>query len=212
MQERGLRVLTGSKDATVRVTAVRPTGEFTAVREFAECHSNVVKCVRWRDDAVSASAGNDGNVCVLDHRAAGPGGATLIEDAHPFAVNVVEWHPGDAHLLLSASFSDEVLLHDLRRPAAPLHRFTGHIHAGKSKKIYHPVFIDGGRAIATSGEKSERLSLYCTRTGSTISRGHLGFDALSLYECGETDNILVAATTSAIQLYAPTWTGGGAAG
>ena len=41
-------------------------------------------------------------------------------------------------------------------------------------RIYHPVFVDGGRALLCTGD-SERLSLYCTATGSTLSRGALGY-------------------------------------
>ena len=56
-----------------------------------------------------------------------PAGASLaIEGAHATAVNCLRWSPASEHQVLSASHDPALLLHDLRAPGQPLHRFVGH--------------------------------------------------------------------------------------
>ena len=63
----------------------------------------------------------------------------------------------------------------------------------------------GGDAIATGGEKSYALSLYCTRTGATISRGDVGI-AFGATACGGSpSDPLVVTSTRACYLFAPRW-------
>ena len=52
-----------------------------------------------------------------------------IDGAHGSAINCLRWHPASDHLLLTASHDPHILLHDIRSPAQPLHRFTGHAQA-----------------------------------------------------------------------------------
>lgn len=71
--------------------------------------------------------------------------------------------------------------------------------------IYQPAFCAGGDAIATSCERSTLLSLYCTRTGATISRGDTGLTVGATF-CGRSrgDPLLCTAARS-VHLFAPTW-------
>ena len=89
--------------------------------------------------------------------------------------------------LLLSSFVHK--LFDLRKPSAPLFEYSGHdmrgLH-GKGKLIYHPAFIGNGSSIVTPGDRADYLSMYCTRTGRTISRGGIG----------ETASAVVAAPAS----------------
>ncbi len=59
-------VLLGCKDASVRILKLAPTG-LRETSEFAGAHVGTVKCVRWRDHNVFASAGNDKivSICAL---------------------------------------------------------------------------------------------------------------------------------------------------
>ena len=218
MHEQGLRVLTGGKDAVVCLSEIDPAGGVRPAHAYDGAHAGVVKCVRWLPAEAGsgstdtfASAGNDGQIYVGDARAGRRGLRAAVEGAHPYAINFVEWHPESEHLLLSAGFSAEVLLHDLRKPGEPLFRFQGHTQTrGPCKKIYRPVFSDGGRTITTSGEGSRSLSVYCTRSGRTMSRGGVDFDALTLYRCsggqgGAWEDTLVAASSTYLQAYSPVW-------
>lgn len=69
----GDRVLSSSKDGSVRVAAVTSAG-LILQRTLDEHHAGrMVKCVRGRDAHVFADCGGDGLVCVLDHRVPGTG-------------------------------------------------------------------------------------------------------------------------------------------
>ena len=63
----------------------------------------------------------------------------------------------------------------------------------------------GGDAIATAGEKSYALSLYCTQTGATISRGGVGITIGATACGGGHADPLVVTTTRACHLFAPRW-------
>ena len=56
--DRGVDILTASKDASVALTRLTGTG-LAVVSQWHDVHSSVVKSVRWRDGSVFASAGND---------------------------------------------------------------------------------------------------------------------------------------------------------
>ena len=190
------------------------------VTSLPDAHESVVKCVRFRDSHTLASAGNDRALKIIDLRSprassssGGSGGGCgrdfsveAIEDAHDQAVNSVRWHPTDDHLVLSASFDRRIRLFDLRRiSAGPLFEYTGHVAPGvhNAKLIYHPVFLDGGSCILTPGDKADYLSLYCTKTGSTISRGAIGTTATAVASCpgGEgCDLVAVACESSGRQI------------
>lgn len=71
--------------------------------------------------------------------------------------------------------------------------------------IYQPSFVAGGAAVATSGERSGLLSLYCTRTGDAISRGAVHINIHAQMSGGGPAQPLLCSTTKAIYLYSPTW-------
>lgn len=56
------------------------------------------------------------------------------------------------------------------------HASTAHPFPPKTRRlsaIYQPAFVWGGAGVATGGEKSGCLSLYCTATGRWACRGSL---------------------------------------
>ena len=168
----------------------RSNGVFVVERRIDDAHVGVVKCARWRmcptlsscgdggDDALFATCGNDGRVCVLDTRAKRATVATL-DDAHGgVAVNFLEWAaaasgPGVGSCVAenvfctSASNDHRVLVWDLRFLTArvPLASLAGHIPRSvtKPRALYRPAFIAGGAAgvaVVTTGERSNAASLY----------------------------------------------------
>lgn len=168
----------------------RSNGVFVVERRIDDAHVGVVKCARWRmcptlsscgdggDDALFATCGNDGRVCVLDVRAKRATVATL-DDAHGgVAVNFLEWAaaasgPGVGSCVAenvfctSASNDHRVLVWDLRFLTArvPLASLAGHIPRSvtKPRALYRPAFIAGGAAgvaVVTTGERSNAASLY----------------------------------------------------
>lgn len=71
--------------------------------------------------------------------------------------------------------------------------------------IYQPIFCAGGDAVATSCERSTLLSLYCARTGATISRGDAGV-TVGATACGRRrGDPLLCSTARALFLFAPAW-------
>lgn len=199
---RGGGILTSSKDGatcvsrladdlgTVSLNDKKSNGVFVVERRIDDAHVGVVKCARWRmcptlsscgdggDDALFATCGNDGRVCVLDKRAKRATVATL-DDAHGgVAVNFLEWAaaasgPGVGSCVAenvfctSASNDHRVLVWDLRFLTArvPLASLMGHIPRSvtKPKALYRPAFIAGGAAgvaVVTTGERSNAASLY----------------------------------------------------
>ena len=169
----------------------RSNGVFVVERRIDDAHVGVVKCARWRmcptlsscgdggDDALFATCGNDGRVCVLDVRAKRATVATL-DDAHGgVAVNFLEWAAAETRgpgvgscvaenvFCTSASNDHRVLVWDLRFLTArvPLASLAGHIPRSvtKPRALYRPAFIAGGAAgvaVVTTGERSNAASLY----------------------------------------------------
>ena len=215
---RGAGILTSSKDGTTCVSrladdassasstggAGATKGPFVVERRIDDAHSGVVKCARWRanptlgdggdggDDALFATCGNDGRVCVLDARAARAAAQTL-EAAHGGrAVNFLEWAaaaagPGVGSVeaenvfCTSATGDHAVLVWDLRylRSRTPLLSLAGHIprSVARPKALYRPAFIGaGGEAgagelmVVTPGERSNAASLYAALDEATTRR------------------------------------------
>lgn len=71
--------------------------------------------------------------------------------------------------------------------------------------IYQPAFVAGGAAIASSGEKSSLLSLYCTATGATISRGSVDISIHATACGGGRADPLLCSTAKALYFFSPTW-------
>jgi hypothetical protein len=178
----GTRVGTGGKDGRVAVSSLSGAGAFQTVLSFADEHSTVVKSVRLRDEHTLASTGNDGRVCIFDLRA---GSLQLaVDDVSPLALNSVRWSPSDEHVLAVAGFAPEVRLLDLRKPGACVELRAHHgprvRAAGRCSQIYHPLFLEGGRKLLTTGDDVDLLTLYDTASGAVVSRGDVGFSASAL--------------------------------
>lgn len=206
MHQRGRYMATGSKDQRVVLGALSETG-FVQDSAF-EDHVGVIKCVRLcseSEPSLLASTGNDRSVVVRDLRAQKI--AVQMEECHPQAINFVEWHPRDSNIVATTSFDTKLLLHDLRKTSEPLFSFQGHVEKTSGRfasAIYRAVFVAGGSMLATTGSKSQSISLYNTATGATASRGHIGFNATAL--CPDSHDLttrLAVARTKSIALYRP---------
>lgn len=104
------------------------------------------------------------------------------------------------HLLMTAGSDPVIKLFDLRSPAAPLHEYRGHHcdpYCKKVKAILPPKFL-GTNVIVAQGEGSTLLSLYCVRTGATISRGEMPEQVTALATA--CDSITRSAAGSATQV------------
>eukprot|EP00939_MAST-03C_sp_MAST-3C-sp1_P003705 g3705.t1 len=181
----GDRLVTASKDKTVAYAAISSSGGVRVVRRFDSIHSKVVKSAVLRDANVFASAGNDLSVVVADARQKEI--AAEREDAHPFAVNHVAWNPCDANEFMTASFDNTIRLWDVRSLASPKRSLRGHamLHDGqRGRCITKPVYVAGGRCVATSGEKSNALSIFDTATGTLRSKGKISIgEVTSITPC-----------------------------
>jgi WD40 repeat protein len=173
MHATGTKILTAGKDACVVVSDLLDYASISECERFSNLHDRVVKSVRWRlsdgEARVFASAGDDARVCVLDHRA--KVASLIMENVHETSVQSVRWHPRDENTMLTAGRDAFIKLHDIRRPNAPVYTFMGHHFSCNVKGIHHPDFYWGGGVIITGGEASTKVSMYCTQTGCTLSRG-----------------------------------------
>ena len=59
MHCKGSKIATGSKDCSLVVSSLTPAGAVVALQTYQQRHAGAVKCVRWLDDHVLASSGND---------------------------------------------------------------------------------------------------------------------------------------------------------
>jgi WD40 repeat protein len=178
----GGSVGTGGKDGRVAVSRLIGAGAIETVLSFADEHASVVKSVRLRDEHTLASTGNDGRVCVFDLRA---GALQLtVNNVSQLALNSVRWSPADEHVLAVAGFAPEIRLLDLRKPGACVELRSHHgpraRAAGRCAQIYHPLFLEGGRKLLTTGDDVNLLTLYDTTSGAVVSRGDVGFSASAL--------------------------------
>lgn len=222
MHEREARVLTASKDGSVGLAALTPSG-LRAERAWADCcGGGVVKSVCWHPGAESshalgpatfAAGGRAGAVALVDARAAGGRAAVRLEGAHPHDVHCVRWQPparGAAGcawpLLLTASFDPVIRLWDPRQLAQPVAQLRGHVGAGtaRQKRIHQPCFVGSGR-VAASGEGSDALSLYSSAPsepafGSAVSRARVGWEPSTLAPAPGASGCVAAAHGRAITL------------
>jgi hypothetical protein len=224
---------TASKDGSCAQSVLTPSGSITLTRSFSGQHRGVVRAVRAAPGcggAAAACGGADGGICLLDARVGGAGAGVVrtLAGAHP-AVNCVEWHPVVPHALLSAGSDPVARMWDLRAgsssgsdraaPATPLLELRGHcappMGTKKLRNVYRPAFVARGAAVASPGEGSRALSLYCAATGRALSRGDVGFDATLAFCCGGGDGgdddgdvrapLLLARPGGALSVYAPMW-------
>eukprot|EP00752_Nemacystus_decipiens_P012495 g11067.t1 len=201
MDSCGARVATGSKDTTVSLACLRPTG-ISCDRVLGDAggseafHQKVVKGVSLRDDNTVASCGDDSNVRVSDLRSRPNFGVShRLDGVHEGPCHTVRWHPFVDDMLMSAGLDSTIKLHDLRHLGAPLHVFRGHCPyaLARPRSIHRPEFFfpaavtgtgsggdRGGVNILSCGERSEKLSMYDAGTGATVSRGVLGAEASAL--------------------------------
>ncbi|KAL0034450.1 hypothetical protein WJX79_002846 [Trebouxia sp. C0005] len=196
MHCQGRSIATASKDCSVVLSSLDAAGSITAVQSYEQLHAGAVKCVRWRDNHILAACGNDMSIKVKDTRS-----ETISQDilhAHDGCVNCVRWHPRDPSLLLSTGTDPCLHLWDLRNTKQALHTFRGHTAAARCSQIYQADFVADGAAIACGGPKSLQLSLYCTSSNRTISRGDLGYEPTTLLSVGTT---LFCATSKQIMVY-----------
>ncbi|OAY73050.1 hypothetical protein ACMD2_22045, partial [Ananas comosus] len=124
-------------------------------------HSGVIRGVCFREANTLADCGADGRICVLDTRSPHPCTLT-VETQHMTGINTVEWCKLDESLLLSASKDPTLHLFDVRNPSRPLHVLQGHVESstGTCRQICRPCFVDGGKAVATPGQGSRKISLF----------------------------------------------------
>jgi len=85
----------------------------------------------------------------------------------------------------------------------------GHCEGGKGGRVsslYRPIFVNQGRQVATSGDKSHSLSLYDLSTGKATSRGLIGYQPTGIFGFPDEPRApLCLATTKAIRLYSPSY-------
>ena len=100
-------------------------------------------------------------------------------------------------------FSFRMLLSSMK--TCPSQAFQCVLRPRRIGSIYQPAFVAGGDAVAASCERSPLLSLYCTKTGATISRGSIDV-AVGATACGsESDAPLLCTAARSVLLYQPTW-------
>jgi len=211
--------VTGSKDATVAVAAVREGGTIARARVLSSAHDDVVKCVRLPSSgaaahpSVVASAGNDRRIALSDVRA--PRALVAkVDGAHDLVVNSLAWGPasGSPWLLMSASFDPHIKLWDTRKlgGGTPLHVLSRH-HAqrgaARCRSIYHPLFVARGArtAVVTSGDRSEHLSVYDAGSGALCSRGLVGFEASAMSARDDAGSLVAVAHGRDISLLRTVW-------
>lgn len=135
---------------------------------------------------IIADCGADGRICLLDARLSEPCTLT-IESNHQSHINSVEWSPSNSYLILSASKDPTLRLYDIRNSREPVHELQGHVQSSTRicNQIYKPAFVSNGTMVATPGQGSKKISIYCVDNGNLKSQGMIGYDANLVFFTGE---------------------------
>jgi WD40 repeat protein len=196
MDERDGHILTGSKDRSLSVSVIQSSGEIRRVQSFLDLHASVVKGVQWKPSheehdcppQVFVSGGQDCSIFVQDIRSSSP--ALHIPVAHEGGVHTVSWCPvtpgsdGNEHLLMSAGYDSSVKIFDVRvcggATCPPLHTFRDQgAPLSRRSSITTPAFLTS-KHLLIPNELSSSISVHCTLTGKTLSRGSLEEQPLSV--------------------------------
>jgi WD40 repeat protein len=154
-------------------------------------------CAFSNPGTIFASGGQDRRVCVKDTRTPSASADISMENVHTGGIHTAVWSPSSGTgatplpLLLTAAMQDNTIkVFDLRRPdpSVPLFSFRGHtnVPVAKIKSIQPPKFLNPETIIAM-GESSSLLSIYCAKTGATISRGS-GMEDMPMHIACNHDN------------------------
>ncbi|OQR87381.1 hypothetical protein THRCLA_10465, partial [Thraustotheca clavata] len=186
-----VKLLTCSKDQSVVLSILNNAGSIQRLDTF-EDHLSVVKCVRFSPHDVNmfASCSNDRSVIVRDIRS--KSNATIFSDVHTQAVNCVRWHPINETQLTTSSFDGSLHVFDTRKPSDPVVTFG----LSKTTKLFNHEFIHN-EYIAVCLEKT--LTLYCTTTGTTFSKGAMEYAADSIMS--PSPSTILVAHKSTISLF-----------
>ena len=52
-------IATASKDCSMAVSKLEPSGKIQLLRSYEQQHAGAVKCARWQDQQIVATCGND---------------------------------------------------------------------------------------------------------------------------------------------------------
>lgn len=180
------------------LSKIHPDG---SILELYSCgdHEGVAKSVHFRDENLAASTGNDRKLNIIDVRAKKT--QLSIENAHELAVNSVRWNPIENEMqCITASFSPEIRLWDIRKPSQFAAEFKSHTPAfvSRCKSIYHPVFVQGGRMLTTSSDAETYITVYDVSSTLVLGRFDAGFQPTTLAVVG--NDVLAAGTSKIHQL------------
>ncbi|KAH3764318.1 Peroxisome biogenesis protein 7 [Pelomyxa schiedti] len=189
----------GTKSAHVVVLRIG-SANLEVVNKYDNVHTSVVKCAHLNSmSGMILSGGNDAKICLFDPRNSTVCG-TFLRKA---IVNYVEWEPASEYRFLSVALDKIILLHDSRRLDKPVFEYTGHTHSIPNT-IRSARFVHRGRAIVTGGDTHE-LSLYCTDTGATVSRGLVGYESGSMESQGPDTLTLAVTHARNVHIFEPVW-------
>ena len=195
LDEENREILTGSKDFSICHSRILDSTSQISLLSHFNLHNKVVKTVEWCRDSDHANAPNlfasgsqDRSVCIKDIRIGSASDVCSpdlkISQAHDGGVHTISWSqnvgvPSDGFKLLTAGMDPFIKVYDLRmlrskEETSPLFVFRGHSNPRltRFKEIVTPRFLTAD-SIISPGEGSDCLSIYCTKTGKTISRGEL---------------------------------------
>ncbi len=176
---------------------------------------------------IFASGGQDRMVCIKDIRTNDTDNAELsIANAHDGGVHTVLWNPyfnssendqenleKNHNMLMTAGMDPFIKVYDVRKltknssdeanSANPLFIFKGHTsnHIKKITSINSPKFLSN-ETIVTTGEGNDNISLYCLKTGLTLSRGELPEKpiTLAINDINKTKNLAVSCKSGSIYI------------
>lgn len=200
-------LLTASKDGSVALSTPTSTDIF---QQYPDLHDGgVVKCARWRntniDDHIFASCGNDGLVKVVDSRCKAANGDAISFCQNDTVVSYLKWHPSDLNVLLSASNSPYIDIHDLRMPKTSFSKLQGHSRSHRISGLYQPIFVNGGHHVLTAGDgpNSKILTMYDMKSGDIISQGDVGWSLGASFSTGLTHDPIFFSGSKLLSMFYP---------
>jgi hypothetical protein len=170
--DESLRIVTASKDGTVKVCSLNENG-IGLNKIWSYNHGNVVKTSRFSplDRNMIASAGNSRQVLIHDIRSSSSSSSSSAQiqfEERPTAINVIRWSPSNPNMLLSAGNDPQICVLDIRYPTSTPTYLFGHCqpHDSRSDHIYQPSFCGNGRYVVACGGSAREFSLFDLKTSN----------------------------------------------
>lgn len=148
---------TGSDDKSVKIWSTECRNKMLV--SFLDGHTNWIKCVRWAktNDALLASCGDDGKVCIWDARIkVRQPPVEVLSTRKKTQYNCLDWHPVFEHHIATGAQDSAIAVWDLRN------RKQVQVYTEHNGSVNSIAFNSGGSLLLSgSNDKTSKIFDVC---------------------------------------------------